>query len=153
MRSAFLMAHSNHNTLVHVHTQNAVEFEQLEGRILLAAQQMAEAQGDGSLLPGSSSSASKMSGLDMSEDTTDIDVEAMDTLLEDLRTSPQHSSDDDSLASDSDNEMSTIGTPSSLPIDGSSQMSHSSLPASQTSPSSSNSSSSSSSEESELEDD
>lgn len=84
----------------------------------------------------------------------DIDVEGMDTLLEDLRTSPQHSSDDDSLGSDSDDEMSTIGTPSSLPADPSSQMSHTSLPTSQASPSSSSGSSSSSSEEeSELEDD
>ena len=120
---------------------------------MLASQQMAEAQGDGSLLPGSSNSTPKMGGLEMSEDMTDIDVETMDTLLEDLRTSPQHSSDDDSLASDSDNEISTVGTPSSLPIDASSQMSHSPLPASQSSPSSSSSSSSSSSEESELEDD
>ena len=114
---------------------------------------MAETQGSSPFLPGDNESTPKMGGLEMLEDTTDIDVETMDTLLEDLRTSPQHSSDDDSLASDSDIEMSNIGTPSSLPIDTSSQMSHTSLPASQTSPSSSSGSSSSSSEESELEDD
>lgn len=151
MRSAFLIVHGNHDD--GVCTQNTVEFEQLEGRILLASQQMAETQGSNPFLPGDGESTPKMGGLEMSEDTTDIDVETMDTLLEDLRTSPQHSSDDDSLASDSDIEMSNIGTPSSLPIDTSSQMSHTSLPASQTSPSSSSGSSSSSSEESELEDD
>ena len=104
---------------------------------------MAEAQESDSLLLGSTNSTPKMSGLGVSENTTDIDVEGMDTLLEDLRTSPQHSSDD-SFASDSDDVMSTIGTPSSLPA----------LPTTQLpSPSSSSSSSSSSSEESELEDD
>ena len=124
--------------------QNAVEFEQLEGRILLASQQMAEAQESDSLLLGTNNSTPKMGGLGISEDTMDIDVEGMDTLLEDLRTSPQHSSDD-SLGSDSDDVMSTIGTPSSLPA-----MPTTQLP----SPSSSSSSGSSSSEEeSELEDD
>ena len=130
-----------------------MEFEQLEGRILLASQQMAEAQEGDPLLLGSSNSTPKMGGLGMSEDTMDIDVETMDTLMEDLRTSPQHSSDD-SLGSDSDDEMSAIGTPSSLPADPSSQMSNTSFPPSRPSPSSSSGSSSSSSEEeSELEDD
>ena len=41
----------------------------------------------------------KMGGLKMPKDMMDINVEGMDTLMEDLRTSPQHSSDD-SLASD-----------------------------------------------------
>lgn len=116
---------------------------------------MAEARQEGdSLLPASSSNfAPKMSGFGASEDTGDIDVEGMDTLMEDLRTSPQHSSDD-SLGSDSDDEMSAIGTPLSLPADPSSQMSNTSMQASQNSASSSSSSSSSSSEEeSELEDD
>ena len=114
---------------------------------------MAEAQEGDALLVGTSNSTSKMAGLGISEDTMDIDVEGMDTLLEDLRTSPQHSSDD-SLGSDSDDEMSTIGTPSSLPVDPASQTSNLSFPTSQPSPSSSSGSSSSSSEEeSELEDD
>ena len=112
---------------------------------------MAEAQEGDSLL-GSSNPTAKMGRLGISEDSMDIDVEAMDTLMEDLRTSPQHSSDD-SLGSDSDDEMSAIGTPSSLPPDPSSQMSNASFPLSQPSPSSSSGSSSSSSEESELEDD
>ena len=111
------------------------------------------AQGGDSLLLGGSNSTSKMGRLGISEDTMDIDVEAMDMLMEDLRTSPQHSSDD-SLGSDSDDEMSTIDTPSSLPADHTSQMSNMSFPTSQSSPSSSSGSSSSSSEEeSELEDD
>jgi len=113
---------------------------------------MAEAQeGDSSLQDGSNSTL-KMGRIGASEDTMDIDVEGMDALLEDLRTSPQHSSDD-SLGSDSDDEMSNIGTPSSLPAETPSQMSHASLPTSQDSPSSSSGSSSSSEEESELEDD
>lgn len=124
----------------------------MEERIALASQQMAEAGQEGdSLLLGGNVSTPKMAGL---EDTTDIDVEGMDTLLEDLRTSPQHSSDDDSLGSDSDDEMSAIGTPSSSQLtEMTSQMSHASLPTSQVSPSSSSSSSSSSSDESEMEDD
>ena len=115
---------------------------------MLASQQMAAQEGD-SLLPGGNNPTAR---LGISEDTMDIDVEAMDTLMEDLRTSPQHSSDD-SLGSDSDDEMSAIGTPSSLPADPSSQMSNASFPPSHPSPSSSSGSSSSSSEESELEDD
>jgi len=95
------------------------------------------------------------------EDSMDIDVGGMDMLLEDLRTSPQHSSDDSLESDDSDDGLSAVGTPSSLPMETASQtMNQSSSPQiSQPSPDESSSSSGSSSsgssseEESELEDD
>ena len=91
------------------------------------------------------------------EDSMDIDVGGMDMLLEDLRTSPQHSSDDSLESDDSDDELSAVGTPS-VPMETASQImnQNSSPQISQPSPdesSSSSDSSSSSSEESELEDD
>jgi len=132
-----------------------VEFDQLEGKILLASQQMAESRDDDSLLPGGSSVSAIRDG----EDSMDIDVGGMDMLLEDLRTSPQHSSDDSLDSDDSDDELSVAGTPSSsLPMEtAASQVTNQSSTSQLSQPSpeetSSSSDSSSSEEESELEDD
>lgn len=90
------------------------------------------------------------------EDSMDIDVGGMDMLLEDLRTSPQHSSDDSLESDDSDDELSAVGTPS-IPMETASQIMNQSSSPQISQPSldgsSSSSDSSSSSEESELEDD
>ena len=57
--------------------ENVVEFEQLEGRILLASQQMAEQEVDSSLHDSNNSTTPGLSGLGMAEDIASIIMKAI----------------------------------------------------------------------------